>query len=152
MRRPTKRVINSDRPSEDKGYNRYHSQTEGGEQAYARGEQPISYWSKAHLYAEIVKVLYKMRSSQDQPKLHKLIKTYNLAFGEILQQLRRTKLDKMKELFLEYKGYHYTGNYYRYTHFYGLKDVDGIVKGLRQILEPKPQAVQLHFIPIEQLG
>lgn len=139
----------SDSPTEDKGYNRNHRQTKGGEQAYLRGEKPLTYWSKKEIMQELSQTLRSLQGTSEYNKIVKVMKTYNLTLTQIVMQVQRQKLDVLKNSVLEIKGHHYTGNYYQYTHFYGLKDTDDLIKAIRPFLEPKPTAVQLKILPIE---
>lgn len=116
-----KKLFYSDRPSEDKGYSRSHRQTKGGMQAYNRGEMPLSYWKKEILIKRIEALLNATKRDTKYAKKYKDFISYmGMSTEEIIEQLKKVKLQLLKDNLLEDKGVHYTGNYYRYTRFYGL--------------------------------
>lgn len=123
-------IIN-DHYTEDKGYNRLHRQTEGGLKAYYRGEKPLSKWNKKTIIKGILKVLRE--SEIKAPKIHDKIK-YHLSLGSLTIEDLSESLNKrytQKQLidkFLVFTGIHYTGNYYRYTEFYGIKSIEELEK------------------------
>lgn len=130
--------IISDHENEDRGYNRGHRQTRGGEQAYERGEKPLTYWQKQHVINRILFSLNKMRTNPDlHRKLTRLLRDKNLDMTIIEKQLKKVKADILRSEFLEFTGTHYTGNYYRYTKFFNVVEDEKLLAKLRKNLIPR---------------
>ena len=116
-----KDFMNSDNPNEDRGYDRNHSQTDGGIKAYIRGEMPLSYWKKKIILKKVCAEFRKVKRDRTlYNRYKKLLLELNMSEQELLTKLSKAKLDELKKYLLTIRGTHYTGNYFRYTKFYGL--------------------------------
>lgn len=111
----------SDNPNEDRGYDRTHSQTQGGIQAYRRGEMPITYWNKKTLLRKIQAEFAKIkRNDKLYNRYKKFLLEMNMPEDEVLSKLSKVNLEDLQKYLLVVRGTHYTGNFFRYTKFYGL--------------------------------
>ena len=140
-----KSVINSDSRSEDRGYNPNHRQTEGGYEAYERGEQPMSYWTKQVILREIVNTLKLVINKRDSQalKIMRLMNYSNATARDLKETLNKLSRKELLEKFLIFTGTHYTGNYYRYTKFYGISE-QRLVNYILELYKP-PVTVQLNL-------
>lgn len=142
MNNRCKQII-SDSPSEDKGFNRKHSQTLGGKRAYERGEKPISYWTKQSIIEELAKTLDELKLN---PKYRKFIATMNMTQQEIIQEVAENKTDLLKRELLEFRGVHYTGNYFQYTRFYGFVKSEKLLTRICGKLAKPRETTQLKLL------
>jgi hypothetical protein len=139
-----RKILMSDAPFEDKGYDRCHTQTRGGMHAYARGEMPISYWSKDILLHRIRETLEEASISKEFAGRYKCFLQYEgLNLNEIMVQLKKTKADILRKRLLECNGTHYTGNYYRYTKFYKVVPPSILMYRLRNYILKRKEVKQL---------
>lgn len=120
--------INSDEPSEDKGFNPSHKQTSGGYSAYEHGESPKTYLTKENMLKKVIKecleLQEKLRNGEETlqnftPKPY-LIMSYitSLTSSEIMKKLKSMKKEELFNTFFKFSGFHYTGNFYMRTAFY----------------------------------
>ena len=143
-------AIINDHYSEDKGYNRTHRQTEGGLQAYARGEKPLSKWDKKTIIKNIFKKLEELKTKDPETYL-RISKHVKLAGGnqeDLEKRLQELTLMQLIDKFLVFTGVHYTGNYYRYTEFYGIANSKTLEKIIKQEIYPEPFYVQLKLFTL----
>lgn len=130
-------LTHSDSYTEDKGYNRNHRQTEGGLRAYGRGERPKCHWNKKLLLNDLESTLDLMvKDTKLTTRLRNIYKTYGLSKDEVLSIVRKQKFDDLWKGVIEVKGHHYTGNYYQYTLFYGLKEGVSILNYIAKTVTP----------------
>ena len=136
--------IISDNHTEDKGYRAGHRYTRGGLEAYARGEMPMTYWTKNNLLRVTFKKLSTFSTNSDVTKQYKSALSYlGRTHEEVIKQLEKLPLDKLRAQLLEFKGTHYTGSYYRYTKFYGIVEDTVLIHRLKNTLIKRVEVTQL---------
>lgn len=146
------KMLISDNPSEDKGYSQRHRQTIGGIQAYQRGEMPLSYWNKKRIMERVVAQFHKLKRDMKYYNRYKSFITYlNMPEKEILEHIEKVNLTTLRKILLEYRGAHYTGNFFRYTKFYGLvSPTTMLIRVKNSLIKPKEVIqMKLNFIGVE---
>lgn len=120
-----------DNSNERGTYDRNHSQSVGSMNAYTRGEKPLSYWNKKLLKKSFINFLNTLDSKGKKEYLN-FLKDLSLDTNSFIKELFELELQELQLVFLEWSGVHYTGNFYRYTHFYRFTDsITTIINSLR---------------------
>lgn len=134
-----------------KDYDMTHSQTTGGIRAYARGEQPLSYWTKAELKRAFRKCIDNLPDAEAQ-KFKGFLSRINHTPETFIKKLFTRELDELQLILLELSGLHYTGRYYRHTQFYRVSpNIRNILTAIQKrdnfnkVAPPKIQSKQLRL-------
>ena len=141
--------FSSDNSRQDRGYDRGHRQTDGGFNAYRKGHAPLSYWNKSLLKSKMAELVRNLEN-EDKKAYKAFLSTFNIDTVLFLKTLFKFNLQDLQLLLLEYSGVHYTGNHFRYTHFYtftkNIRIVLQKLKHTKQFAEVAPKQMTL---PIE---
>lgn len=133
-----RKIISDSHAREDFGYDRGHSQTRGGEEAYRRGEKPMTYWQKKDILIGIAERFNYMRHNADwHKKYNRLLRDLNRSEAEILAELKKLSKAELQSFFLQFTGFHLTGNYFRHTDFFGFISLDDFLPMLRRLIKPR---------------
>ena len=130
-------MLNSDNSIEDKGYKAGHRHTKGGFEAIERGERPMSYWTKKEVLDKVFRVYKNALEGGASLSIsaHFILLKRSISVKELFKKLGKIRLNVLTKEFLEFKGTHYTGSYFRYTKFYGLRSDKAIVKAIDKLVE-----------------